>query len=284
MKINDFQQYVPDFLLHLRTEKNLSDHTYRAYACDLKQFLTFWHEHNSDTSTPPIENVKKAIKLFRSHLTEQKANKTTVARKISCFNSYERFLGSQNIILNLELVRPHIPLAQPKSLSIKEIHFLLDELTIQELPTQKPHRDKTILEFLYATGIRCSELINIRLAHITMEHRSIIIPDKRKETRTVFFSEQAQKQLQLYLEHERKLIDDQQEFLFLNYRYQPMTSRSIQRTCNMFGAFLSSKRTITPQLLRHSFALHLLDQGTDVKTVKHLLGFSSMASIEKYLR
>lgn len=277
MKINEFFDTMTDFLLHMRTTKNLSDHTCRAYGSDLNQLYTFWQASAADME------LKDALNKFRNHLTKQKASTSTLARKLSCFNSYEHYLNDKGIVLNLGLVRPHVPTPIPQALSIQEISLLLDQIPIERLTTNFPHRDKAILELLYATGIRCSELINIRLCDIDMAAQSIIIPNKRKQTRIVFFGNQAKEQLELYLQHERKAAENNQEYVLLNYRNQPLTSRSIQRICNMFGALLESKKIITPHLLRHSFATHLLEQGAEPKTVQQLLGFTTTLSIEKYL-
>lgn len=273
----EFHDKIADFLLSLRTEKNLSDYTSRSYASDLQQLHTFW------TSTMPEAPAQEAIAKFKAHLVKIKASNSTIARKLSCFNSYEKFLQRQGIELNLGLVRPQVILPAPVTLSQDEINFLLDQTPIAEIKSSYPSRDKAILELLYATGIRCSEIINIRLLHVNMREQSIMIYGKRQRTRTVFFSKKAQQQLEHYLSHERKKADNNNEFLFLNYRDQPLTSRSIQRICNMFGDILPAKKVITPHILRHSFAAHLLDQGAEPKTVQQLLGFATTTSIEKYL-
>lgn len=277
MKINEFYDKMTDFLLHMRTSKNLSDHTCRAYASDLNQFYVYWKE-----SAPEAE-LKDVLTKFKNHLTKQKASTSTLARKLSCFNSYEHYLKDQGITLNLGLVRPHVPTPIPQALTAQEVSFLLDQIPLAQLSTTYPHRDKAILELLYATGIRCSELINIRLCDIDMTAQSIVIPNKRKQTRSVFFGNQAKEQLDLYMAHERKKAENNQEYLFLNYRKQPLTSRSIQRICNMFGSHFPTPKVITPHILRHSFAAHLLEQGAEPKTVQQLLGFTTTLSIEKYL-
>lgn len=277
MKINEFYDKMTDFLLHMRTSKNLSDHTCRAYASDLNQFYTYWQASN------PQAELKESLNKFKNHLTKQKASTSTLARKLSCFNSYEHYLNDIGIKLNLELVRPHVPTPIPHALSAEEISFLLDQIPASQLTTTFPHRDKAILEMLYATGIRCSELINIRLCDIDMTAQSIVIPHKRKKNRVVFFGNQAKEQLELYMTKERKAAENNQEYLLLNYRKQPLTSRSIQRICNMFSSFFPKPTIITPHVLRHSFAAHLLEQGAEPKTVQQLLGFSTTLSIEKYL-
>jgi integrase/recombinase XerC len=277
MKITEFYDKMTDFLLYLRTNKNLAEHTCRAYASDLNQFYTFWQ------SSVPETELKEALTKFKNHLIKQKASTSTLARKLSCFNSYESYLNDQGIQLNLGLVRPHVPTPIPQALTLQEISFLLDQIPASQLKTTSPHRDKAILELLYATGIRCSELINIRLCEIDMTAQSITIPNKRKQPRTVFFGDQAKEQLDLYLKQERKPAENNQEYVLLNYRDQPLTSRSIQRICNVFGAFFPETKILTPHLLRHSFATHLLEQGAEPKTVQQLLGFSTTLSIEKYL-
>lgn len=282
MNITDFHTKMSDFLLHVKTEKNLSDHTYRAYSADLNQFHTFWKK------TDPKKDMKQTLNNFKNYLLKQKAGTSTIARKLSCFNSYERFMQTIGVTLNLDIVRPHVPMPIPDTLNMHEVTFLLDDIPLETLPTNFPHRDKAILELLYATGVRCSELITIRFADLDLNSKSITIHAKRRQPRLVFFGPKAEQQLKNYIEHERAQAEKNQmhaqEYLFLNYRQQPLTVRSIQRICNMFSDFLPTKKTITPQLLRHSFASHLLEQGTNPKTVQKLLGFTTTISIEKYTR
>lgn len=278
MKISEFHDKIADFLLSLRSEKNLSDYTCRSYASDLNQLYLFW------LSTMPEADARESILKFRAHLVKIKASNSTLARKLSCFNSYEKFLLRQGIVLNLSLVRPPVVLPAPVTLSTDEINFLLDKTPMTGIKSSYPCRDKAILELLYATGIRCSEIINIRINHVDMKEQSIVIYGRRKKTRTVFFSKKAKEQLEHYMQNERKPAENNLEFLFLNYRDQPLTSRSIQRICNLFGDILPTKKIITPHILRHSFAAHLLDQGAEPKKVQQLLGFATNTSIEKYLQ
>ena len=289
MNIQEFNHKISDFLLHMRTEKNLSDHTCRAYAADLKQFSTFWEGQH------PEAPIKQALNNFKKHLLQKKAGTSTIARKVSCFHSYEKFMQHLGVNLKLDIARPHVPTPIPDVLTVQEITLLLDEIPREQLPTPFPHRDKAILELLYATGIRCSEIITIRFTDLDLNSKSIVINAPRKQPRVVFFGAKAQEQLTAYIEHERiqqteNKATNPQEYLFLNYRHQPLTVRSIQRICNMFSEFLresttnTERKIITPQLLRHSFASHLLQQGTNPKTVQKLLGFTTSVSVEKYVR
>jgi integrase/recombinase XerC len=135
---------------------------------------------------------------------------------------------------------------------------------------------------LYATGVRCSELVNICIADIDMDGKAIRIMGKGKKERMVLFGLKALEKIQAYCKYERPVVEDQNEPLFMNYRYGKLTSRSVQRIIKMFRAFLPIDRQLTPHKLRHSFATHLLNQGADLRAVQELLGHKTLSSTEKY--
>jgi site-specific recombinase XerD len=184
--------------------------------------------------------------------------------------------------LQLNLKRPRLDKKLPVYLSVDEMFHLLDNVQLDQLPTRHPVRDKTILELLYATGIRCSELVSIKLQDIDMENKAIRIKGKGRKERMVLFGAKAQEKLKLYLETERAVPKSPDEPLFLNYRYETITARSVQRIIEMFRQFLNIDRPISPHKIRHSFATHLLNQGTDLRVVQELLGHATLSSTEKY--
>ena len=143
-------------------------------------------------------------------------------------------------------------------------------------------RDKAILELLYATGIRCSELVNICFNDINLEEKTIRIFGKGRKERIVLFGNKAKKQLVRYITAERETVAHKDEAVFLNFRGGQLSSRSVQRIIEMFRKFLQLERPITPHKLRHSFATHLLNQGADLRMVQELLGHQTLASTEKY--
>ncbi|MCK4517449.1 tyrosine-type recombinase/integrase, partial [Candidatus Babeliales bacterium] len=147
-----------------------------------------------------------------------------------------------------------------------------------------PLRDKAIFELLYATGVRCAELVSIRVHEIDFKGKSIIVSGKGRKSRQVLFGEKAQKSLEIYLEKERSFLAEQtdSEFLFLNYAGGQLTTRSVQRICTMFQKFLKSERKLTPHKIRHSFATHMLNQGVDIRVVQELLGHKTLATTEIY--
>lgn len=280
MKYKEFKEKTTEFITYLEVEKNLSKNTLRAYQTDLDQFCNFWLEN---TNRGKLElPLRQVIERFLVSLYHKRIDKTSIARKISCFTSFARFMQTQGINLILKLTRPRLDKKLPIYLSIDEITHLLDDVKPENLPSKRPYRDKAIFELLYATGIRCSELISIRFEHIDISQKAIRILGKGNKERFVLFGAKAKETIQLYLKHERPEPTSFDEIVFLNNRNKPLTTRSVQRICEMFRQFLKIKRNITPHKLRHSFATHLLNQGTDLRVVQELLGHSSLSSTEKY--
>lgn len=280
MKRSEFKQKIDDFITHLEVERNLSTHTLRAYEGDLRQFILFWEEQ--DNQKAQYTGLRQIIERYLVSLFYKKIDKSSIARKFSCFKSFEKYLLGYGIELKLKLTRPRLDKKLPVYLSVDEIFHLLDQTKDEELPTRKPIRDKTILELLYATGIRCSELVSIKISDINMEEKTIRIYGKGAKERMVLFGDKAHQRLRDYLEYERPKVHDSQEKLFLNNRSEALTSRSIQRIVAMFRSFLKIERPITPHKIRHSFATHLLNQGVDLRIVQELLGHRSLSSTEKY--
>ncbi len=280
VKIEEFEQYMQAFLLHLKAERNLSEHTVRAYFLDLQQFTTFW-SGLADNDKKNL-GLRQIIERYLVALFYKKISKSSIARKFSCFTSFERFLEHRGIELNLNLKRPRIDKKLPIYFSVDELFHLLDALQNEVLPTRSPIRDKTIFELLYATGVRCSELVNITIEDIDMQAKTIRIFGKGKKERIVLFGDKAKEKILQYYAMERPEIQSFKETLFLNYRYEKLTQRSVQRIVKMFRSFLPIERPLTPHKLRHSFATHLLNQGADLRAVQELLGHKTLATTEKY--
>jgi len=280
VKLTEFQKKKDEFLAYIKVERNLALNTQRAYSGDLNQFIDFWK--SLSTKEKKILSLRQIIERYLVSLFYKKIDKSSIARKFSCFTSFEKYLRSQGIELLLQLTRPRLDKKLPVYLSLDEITHLLDNVTCKDLPSKRPRRDKAIFELLYATGIRCSELINIKLEDVDFENKTIRIFGKGRSERIVLFGDKAKEQVLNYIDHERKAIEDHQERLFLNYRDEPLTSRSVQRIIEMFRKFLKVERAITPHKIRHSFATHMLNRGVDLRIVQELLGHKSLSSTEKY--
>ncbi len=280
MLLENFKEKKEEFLVYLTIEKNLADNTHRAYEGDLNQFVSFW-ETLPEQDKKHLE-VRQIIERFLVSLFYKKIDSSSIARKFSCFTSFEKFLKTQGIILDLKLKRPRLEKKLPVYLSIDEMFHLLDSVQEKDLNSSFPIRDKAILELLYATGMRCSELTNIRIRDIDFANKEIRIRGKGNKERLALFGQKAHERILAYLEKERIKANSSDEFLFLSYRNTPLTSRSIQRIIELFRSFLKLERPITPHKIRHSFATHLLNQGTDLRVVQELLGHKTLASTEKY--
>lgn len=280
ISVTVFKEKKDEFLLYLKVERNVSANTHRAYASDLDQFIHFWQ--NSPEENLSILPLRQVIERYLMSLFYKKMDKSSIARKFSCFKSFERFLRSQGIRLNLKLKRPRIDKKLPIYLSVDEIFYLLDSIKDEDLLSKHPVRDKAIFELLYATGIRCSELVGITIKDIDMKDKTIRILGKGNQERIVLFGQKAQEKIMDYIQKERASIKHPDEQLFLNNRHEPLTARSIQRIVEHFRKFLKIPRQITPHKLRHSFATHLLNQGADLRAVQELLGHKTLSSTEKY--
>lgn len=280
MQLQEFVEKKEEFITYITIEKNLAENTCRSYASDLEQFATFWQRVN--TTEQIILPLRQILERFLVSLYHKKIDKSSIARKLSCLTSFEKFLRGQGINLSLKLVRPRLDKKLPMYLSVDEIFHLLDTVTNETLPTKFPLRDKAIFELLYATGIRCAELINIHLYDVDMENKVIRITGKGRTERLALFGQKAKDRLIAYLTKERPVAQSSQEHLFLNHRATKLTPRSVQRIMEMFRKFLHIERAITPHKLRHSFATHLLHQGVDLRVVQELLGHRTLASTERY--
>lgn len=280
MKRPEFLEKKDEFLLTLAVERNLSEHTIRAYTSDLSQFVEFWERLPSDDQEHL--SIRQIIERYLMVLFYKKLDASSIARKFSCFRSFEHYLSTQGIHLNLNLKRPKVPKKLPVYLSVDEILHLLDTIKESDLPSRFPIRDKTILELLYATGIRCAELVHIRIADLNMEEKTIRILGKGRRERMVLFGEKAKEKILAYFKEERIYPKSNDEHLFLNFRGGKLTTRSVQRIIEMFRGFLKIERPISPHKIRHTFATHMLKQGVDLRTIQELLGHRTITTTERY--
>jgi integrase/recombinase XerC len=277
------QSKVKDFLGYLEVEKNSSKHTIRAYESDLRQLFDFWD--NSIKKEPTRSNsFDDVLRRYVVSLFYKKISKTSLARKFSCLRSFQQFLQAQGIKMHLAIKSPRADRKLPTTLTVDEVFFLLDAIKDHDLPSPYPFRDKAIFELLYATGVRCNELINIKMSDINFDEKIIRIMGKGRRERMVLFGSKATSMLEKYLSIERpNLIKNQsQEYLFLNYTGGQLTTRSVQRIFEMFRHLLRTNRNLTPHKVRHSFATHLLHEGVDLRIIQELLGHKTISTTEIY--
>ena len=279
-----FSEHLTDWMTFLEVEKNVSNHTLLAYERDMGQLTTFWEklEHQEPDVPHPFDGI---IRRYVISLFYKKAAASTLARKLSCIRSFQKFLAGQGITFTLNIKSPRQEKRLPVVLSVDEIFYLLDGVKSTDLPTKYPCRDKAIFELLYASGVRCSELVGLKMTDIDFVNKSMRVLGKGRKMRIALFGDRAKSALEEYMHVERGVLCKGQdnEFVFLNgTNGNQLTSRSVQRILEMFRRFLKIERKLTPHKLRHSFATHLLNQGVDLRVVQELLGHETMATTEIY--
>ncbi|OGB85967.1 hypothetical protein A3J41_02285 [candidate division TM6 bacterium RIFCSPHIGHO2_12_FULL_38_8] len=272
-----------DFLTYLDIERNVAVNTYKSYQYDLNQFFTFWNGlHHQKNGMP--HSIQEAVPKFFMHLHGLKVQKSSIARKVACFQSFVKYLHRNNIAINLKLTAPRINKKLPTYLTTDEMTYMLDKLPDEMFSSKRPIRDRAILETLYATGVRCSELTNIKLNDINFDHKTILITGKGNKQRMVLFGNKAKAQLLKYIQEERvkDFKNTKVEFLFLFANGSKLTDRSLQQILHDLSIKLPFKKMITPHKLRHSFATHLLNAGMNLRALQELLGHSSLSTTERY--
>jgi tyrosine recombinase XerC len=269
-----------DFLNYLRYERNASAHTISGYRRDLKQFLDYLGERGG--SLRSVDNVQ--IRGFMAELHERKLKKSSTARKLAAIRSFFQFgVKKKWVAVNpaKEVATPKQEKRVPSFLSEEEMAGFLEVP-----PSEKPlHlRDRAILELLYASGIRVSELVGINLEDANLGERLIRVRGKGKKERLVPFGRTAQERLSDYLRVRPSLVRDRigVNALFLNYQGRRISSRSVERIVDKYIRLTAVKRKISPHSLRHSFASHLLSRGADLRVIQELLGHESLATTQKY--
>ncbi|MGD9346274.1 MAG: tyrosine recombinase XerC [Candidatus Aminicenantes bacterium] len=271
---------IEAFLDYLKHEKNASPHTIASYRRDLEQLAAYLKARN--VSLKKTDNV--VLRGFLATLYERRDKKSTVARKLAAIRSFFQFCIRKKWREDnpAEVVAtPKQEKSVPSFLSEEDMDAFLD------LPkTAKPLdlRDKSMLELLYATGLRVSELVGIDLEDINFEERLIRVRGKGKKERLVPFGRIAAESLALYVQIRNQIHSGQidQNALFLNYRGARLTARSVERVVDKYIRFSAMRRKISPHSLRHSFASHLLSRGADLRVIQELLGHESLATTQKY--
>jgi integrase/recombinase XerC len=271
---------IEDFLDYLRHERNASVHTIAGYGRDLGQLAAFLKDRKTDWRS--VDNV--ILRGFLGTLYERKSKKSTIGRKLAAMRSFYDFAVKKKWIVD----NPARILATPRQEKNVPSFLSEDEMTqFLDVPTSdKPlgRRDRAILELLYASGIRVSELVGIDTVDVSFAERMIRIRGKGKKERLVPFGTRASESLDAWLRDRSELLGCRggESALFLNYRGGRITSRSVERIVDKTLKKTAIRRKISPHSLRHSFASHLLGRGADLRAIQELLGHASLATTQKY--
>ncbi|MFO7866442.1 MAG: tyrosine recombinase XerC [Candidatus Aminicenantes bacterium] len=274
------EKQLNSFLDYLRYEKNASLHTLVNYRRDLVQFSAYLRQRNLFYDS--ADNV--IIRGFLAVLYQKRLKKSTIARKLAAVRSFYQFSLQKKWVDE----NPAKAVSTPKQ--EKNVpSFLSEEETVVflDIPAGKDPlrvRDRAIMELLYATGVRVSELAGMNLDDIHTGERLIRVKGKGKKERLVPFGKIAGEILREYIQVRCRIHEGEIDkgALFLNHRGQRISVRSIQRMVHFYLQRTAVKRKISPHSLRHSFASHLLSRGADLRVIQELLGHESLSTTQKY--
>lgn len=271
---------LSQFLDYLRYERNASVHTIAGYRRDLSQLADYLGERNIPLRQ--ADNVQ--IRGFMAQLHERRLKKSSLARKLAAVRSFFQFCVRKRWLTE----NPAKIVSTPKQDQLMPSFLSEEEMTsFLETPrSERPLdvRDGAVLELLYATGIRVSELTGINQEDVNFRERLIRVRGKGKKERLVPFGRIAGERMAAYLRLRPLLLKDRigEKALFLNYQGKRITTRSVERTVDKYIRLTALKRKISPHSLRHSFASHLLSRGADLRVIQELLGHESLATTQKY--
>ncbi len=280
--------HLAQFLQHLKYERNLSPHTLRNYESDLEQFKLHLSRVEKRDDVPVEQIDRLTIREWMSSLHGDH-KKTSVARKLASLRTFFQFLVREGKLESnpAKLVAtPKIERKLPNHLSMEDAVRFIET---PDINTDLGRRDRAILEFLYATGIRVGELVNIDLADIDFRERMVRVTGKRKKQRIVPFGEPAQQAVLVYLEKARgnflaEAAEAERDMnaVFLHRRGGRLTTRSVGRMIDKYIRLCADIHDISPHSLRHTFATHLLDQGADLRDIQELLGHARLSTTQIY--
>jgi integrase/recombinase XerC len=270
------------FERHLVVERNVSDHTRRAYLRDLEGFRTFLDENlpgrdSGEELLRRVDHLTLRRYMAQLHRTNRK---TTIGRKLAAIRTFFRYLVREGVVKANpgEMVStPRQEKYLPRTLSVDEAFALMESGDGSGLLDM---RDRAIVEMLYSCGLRVSELTALDVGSVSLEEGLVRVLGKGSKERIVPVGRQAKEALRLYLDERNAPPDG--EPLFLNHRGGRLTPRSIQRHLKKYLLMAGILKEATPHSLRHSFATHLLDGGADLRAIQELLGHASLSTTQRY--
>ena len=283
--------FIDQFIHYLSLEKNASPHTCRCYRRDLEGFEDFLKNSGmyvSSTGKVEMEKVDRmAIRKYLSFL-HRKNKKSSIARKISALRSFFKYMVREQVIPSNPakgVSTPKVEKTLPTTLTVDEAFRLMESpTTISEKPSEgskeKGLRDRAILELLYSSGLRVSELVGLNSNQLDLDLGIVRVMGKGRKERIVPVGVKAIKALEAYLE-KRGMLEGE-EPIFVNSVGGRLTARSVGRLMKRYTRHSGIFRKVSPHSLRHTFATHLLDAGADIREIQEMLGHSSLSTTQRY--
>lgn len=296
---------IEKFLGYLRSVRNASPLTIYGYETDLAQFLEYLSPPDSEPLAP-AQIDHRMIREFLGRLHDLQLQKTSIARKLSTLRSFFKFCAREGLVRDNParlVATPKLPKRLPTVLSAEEMNAFLDQLAKAE--SERPARaarrtrqseaeaclmlprDRAILELLYASGLRVSELTGLNLADIDRKEQMLRVLGKGNKERIIPYGSKAEQALQKYWPTRSELLAKAgnrgvAQAVFLNYAGGRLTPRSVARILKKYLRLVNVNWDLHPHSLRHAFATHLLSDGADLRAIQELLGHSSLSTTQRY--
>ncbi len=274
--IFDFEEMLDNYVIEMEI-RNYSENTIKTYKSIIRNMIDYMNNEEK------LYDEKHFLASFKRYIRDLRKNKD-VAQNYIYLNTVvsKKFLEFNEIHFLDEIKNPKRTKALPKSLNEKEVHDLIESVVIAEDDSQMKRtakiRDKVILSLLYSTGLRISELVKLNKKDIDFDERTIRVRGKGDKDRIVLFDEKTKDLITNYIENE----NPDSEYLFINKNGRKLTPRYVQLMIKRYAKEAGIEKKVTPHVLRHSFATHLLKNGVDIRVIQQLLGHSSLSTTQIY--
>ncbi len=268
---------LDNYVAFLKYEKNYSNDTIKSYYTDIYEYFKYVGIYHKNYLKMKYDDIKN----YLMYLDKNNDSNSTIARKISSLRSFYRYLMNEQLIDYNPFLSIKLPKKEKKLPRFFQYNELEELFAVPDLQTPLGQRDRLILEMLYATGVRVSELVNIKVSDIS--NREIKILGKGNKERIARFGDYADEILHLYLQDGyKKLNKYNSPYLFLNKNYRELSDRGIRKILDSIISKTAIDKKISPHMIRHSFATHLLNEGCDLLSVQQLLGHESLSATSIY--
>jgi len=279
MPASELEHQIGRFVEEL-VRNNASPHTVTSYESDLRQFVDYF---SPPGVTPPAPDEFDVVKIreWLAGLYDHKLSPVSIRRKLAAVRVFFRFLVREGLapVNTPRLLRtPKSPKKLPDVMTTEQVNALLDGVALGKLERPHPARDLAMLELLYGSGIRVSELVGLNLDDIDRTERWLRVRGKGRKERQVPFGGKAAAALERYLGERTS----PQQALFLNHRGSRITSRGARGIVKLYASLIAGDSSIHPHSFRHAFATHLLSDGADLRSIQELLGHARLSTTQKY--
>lgn len=280
MDTNIENKELHDYLDYLKYQKNYSDYTIENYKHDIIEYLEYLSSESLEFKSIEYSDIR----FFLMYLKDtKKDDNTSINRKLSSLRGFYKYLANEKIVKSNVFSLVNGPKKSRKLPRYFEYNELEELFNVPDTRTPLGQRDSLILEMLYATGVRVGELVNIKVSDIDLGRRNIIILGKGNKERFVTYGEYCEDILKTYLNTGRVSLNvKQSDYLFLNNNGGRLTDRGVRFILDKLIQKTSLNKNISPHMIRHSFATHLLNEGCDLLTVQKLLGHESIKATQIY--